>query len=151
MKRHRLAVPAALLLALSCTEPYPSVGGVWHYASMLTFPSDFGEPNGQPYACSYRGTLTLGQNRGIFGGTYDSLSIACNSGGVSLGFNGTVINGELSRSGIVSFAFDTPSWASVGTLHGDSMGGSVTDSVSGLSGMELASGTWSACKGRVCR
>jgi len=151
MKRKPFAVVAALLLALSCTEPYPAVSGDWRYASSLTYPSDYSLPGGPPYVCSYTGRLTLGQNSGIFDGTYDSLAISCSSGGVSSGFNGTVINGTLTRDGIVAFAFDTPSWLSVGTLHGDSMGGSVTDSVSGLSGMELASGTWSACKGRVCK
>jgi len=62
-----------------------------------------------------------------------------------------VINGALSRSGTIAFSFDTPNWLSVGSLHGDSMGGTVSDSVSGLGGMELASGTWSACKGRLCK
>jgi hypothetical protein len=151
MKRNPLAVLAAVLLTLSCTEPYPSVGGVWRYASSLTFPSDYDLAPGQPYVCTYQAKLTLGQSSGIFDGTYDSLAIACNSGGSSSGFNGAVINGNLSKSGVVAFAFDVPSWLSVGTLHGDSMGGSVTDSVSSLSGMELASGTWRACKGRVCK
>lgn len=151
MKRRPLALLAAALLALSCTEPYPSVSGGWQYAGTLTYPSDFDLSPGQPYVCTYHAALTLGQSSGIFNGTYDSLSIACNSGGSTTGSNGAVINGTLSKSGIVAFAFDAPSWLSVGTLHGDSMGGSVTDSVSGLSGMELASGTWSACKGRVCQ
>jgi hypothetical protein len=153
VKRHLLAVPAALLLALSCAEPYPGVSGAWQYASTLTYPSpsDFDLAPGQPYVCTRRATLTLAQSSGIFEGTYDSLSISCNSGLNTSGNNGLVIDGELSRSGILSFAFDRPRWLSVGTLHGDSMGGVVTDSVIGLPGMELASGTWSACKGRVCK
>ena len=150
MKRKALHVVAALLLVLSCSEPYPSVGGAWRYASTLTYPTDFGSP-GQPYTCSFSGALTLSQSSGVFDGKYDSLAISCSSGSITTGFNGTVINGSLSRSGIVSFAFDAPSWLSVGTLHGDSMGGTVTDSVNGLSGMEQASGTWRACKGRVCK
>jgi hypothetical protein len=151
MKRKALHVVAALLLVLSCSEPYPGVGGAWRYASTLTYPTDFDFSPGQPYVCNFSGALTLRQSSGVFDGTYDSLAISCNSGSLTSGFNGTVINGSLSRSGIISFGLDTPSWLSVGTLHGDSMGGSVTDSVSGLSGMELASGTWKACKGRVCK
>ena len=151
MKRKALPVLAALLLVLSCSEPYPGVSGAWRYASTLTYPTDFDLSPGQPYVCSVSGALTLRQSSGVFDGTYDSLAISCNSGGLTTGFNGTVIDGSLSRSGIVSFAFDTPNWLSVGTLHGDSMGGSVTDSVSGLSGVELAIGTWKACKGRVCK
>jgi len=151
MTRRPLAVAAVLLLALSCSEPYPGVGGTWEYASTLTFPGDFDVAPGQPYVCTYSAALTLAQSSGTFEGTYDSLTIACNSGGVSSGNTGAVIDGELSKSGILSFAFDAPSWLAVGTLHGDSMGGIVTDSVSGLPGMELASGTWSACKGRVCK
>ncbi|MGA2383905.1 MAG: hypothetical protein ABSG61_10800 [Gemmatimonadales bacterium] len=151
MKRAPLAVLAAVLFALSCAEPYPSVSGGWEYASTLTFPGDFDLSPGQPYVCTYRAVLTLGQSNGTFSGTYDSLSVGCNSGGTTSGFNGTVMDGELSKSGIVSFEFDTPNWLSVGSLHGDSMGGVVTDSVNGLPGMELASGTWSACQGRVCK
>jgi len=151
MQRALLASLATALVALSCSEPYPAVSGGWEYASSLTYPSDFDVSPGQPYVCTYRATLTLAQSSGTFSGTYDSLTIACNSGGTTSGNVGTVIDGALSKSGIVSFEFDTPNWLSVGSLHGDSMGGIVTDSVSGLPGMELASGTWSACKGRVCR
>jgi len=144
-------VVAALLLALSCaSEPYPSLGGTWEYASSLTYPSDFDISPTQPYVCTYQAALTLAQSGGTFSGTYDSLTISCNSGSVSSGNTGAVLAGVLSKSGILSFTFDTPNWVSVGTLHGDSMGGSVTDSVVGLPGMELASGTWSACKGRIC-
>jgi hypothetical protein len=95
--------------------------------------------------------LTIDQSSGVFSGTYDSLTVSCNSGGVFTGFNGTVINGTLAKDGIIAFSFDSPSWLSVGTLHGDSMGGTVTDSVNGLVGMELASGTWKACRGRPCQ
>ncbi len=149
--RRPLAVVAALLLALGCTEPYPGVGGTWEYASTLTYPSDFDLGPGQPYVCTFQTALTLGQTSGVFSGTYDSLAIACNSGGGTSGNTGAVIDGALSKSGILSFAFDSPDWVSVGTLAGDSMGGTVTDSVSGLSGMEVASGTWKACKGRACK
>ncbi len=149
--RRPLAVVAALLLVLGCTEPYPGIGGTWEYASTLTYPSDFDLGPGQPYVCTFQTALTLGQTSGVFSGTYDSLAIACNSGGSSTAGGGAVINGALDRSGILSFAFDTPNWVSVGVLHGDSMGGTVTDSVSGLSGTELATGTWKACKGRTCK
>jgi len=152
MKRIPLPVVVALLLALSCTEPsYPKVGGIWQYASTLTFPSDFDLAPGQPYVCSYQGALTLTQSKNTFFGSYDSLSIACNSGGSSSGFSGTVINGSVTRGGAIGFYFDTPKWLAAGTLHGDSMGGIVTDSVSGLSGMEAATGSWSACLNRACR
>jgi hypothetical protein len=152
MKRNPLPVCVALLLALSCTEPsYPRVGGVWQYTSVLTFPSDFDIAAGQPYVCGYQGFLTLSQSRNTFSGSYDSLTIACNSGGVSSGLSGTVINGSVTRGGAVGFQFDTPNWAAAGTLHGDSMGGTVTDSVSGLSGVEIASGSWHACLNRTCR
>jgi len=150
MKRTAFPVLAAALLVLSCAEPYPAVGGAWEYSSALTFPSDFDLGSGQPYVCTYDAALTLSQTSSIFSGAYDSLAIACNSGGSTTAGGGAVIDGALSRSGILSFEFDTPSWLSVGTLHGDSMGGTVTDSVNGLSGMEVASGTWSACKGRPC-
>ncbi len=150
MKRSSRVVLAAALLVLGCTEPYPSVGGDWQYNSSLTFPSDFDLPSGAHYVCTYRAHLALGQHGGNFDGTYDTLTVTCNSGGTSSGGAGTVINGNLAKNGIVSFQFDTPSWLSVGTLHGDSMGGIASDSVSGLSGMELATGTWSACKGRPC-
>jgi hypothetical protein len=149
MKRALLASLAAVLVALSCTEPSPSVGGSWRITSSLTYPSDFDVGPGQPYVCADTGTLTL-QGGVAFGGTYDSLTIACTSGSHTPGNNGTVVNGALA-SGTVSFNFDTPNWLYVGTVHGDSMGGIVTDSVNGLPGMELASGTWSACKGRVCQ
>jgi hypothetical protein len=151
VKGRPFAVVAALLLALSCSEPYPGIGGTWEYASALTYPSDFDLAPGQPYVCTYHASLSLNQSSGVFEGTYDSLSVACNTGGTTSGATGAVINGDLSRSGIVAFAFDTPDWLSVGTLHGDSMGGSVTDTVTGLSGREVATGTWSACKGRVCQ
>ncbi len=151
MNRNLVLPLSVALLALGCTEPYPSVGGTWEYVSTLTFPSDFDIAPGQPYTCTYRGALTLGQTSGLFGGTYDSLSIACNSGGGSSGNTGTVINGNLAKNGILSFYFDTPDWLSVGTLHGDSMGGIASDSVNGLPGRELATGTWSACRGRVCQ
>ena len=151
MKRNPFPLLAALLLALSCSEPYPAVGGGWEYASTLTFPGDFDLSPGVPYVCTYHAALTLNQSSGIFDGTYDSLAVACNTGGSTTAGSGAVIDGALSRSGIVSFAFDTPSWLSVGSLHGDSMGGTVTDSVSGLNGREVATGTWSACKGRPCQ
>jgi hypothetical protein len=152
MKRNPMPVFAALLLALSCTEPsYPKVGGIWHHTSSLTYPSDFDLAPGQPYVCSYQAVLTLSQSKSSFSGTYDSLAIACNSGGSSSGFSGTVINGTVSQGGAVGFDFDSPNWSLAGTIHGDSMGGAVTDSVSGLSGMEAATGTWSACLNRACR
>jgi hypothetical protein len=151
MERRPLAVVAALLLALSCSEPYPSLGGSWQYASTLTYPSDFDIGPGQPYVCTYKTALTLSQSNNTFAGTFDTLNVACNTGGSSAAGGGTVVNGALDRSGILSFDFDAPNWVSVGTLHGDSMGGTVTDSVSGMSGMEQASGTWSACKDRACR
>jgi hypothetical protein len=151
MERRPFAVAAALLVALSCAEPYPGLGGTWEYASSLTFPADFDIAPGQPYVCTYRTALTLDQSSGIFNGTYDTLTIACNTGGSSAASGGAIINGALDRSGILSFDFDSPAWVAVGTLHGDSMGGTVTDSVSGMSGMEQASGTWKACKGRVCQ
>ena len=152
MQRRPVLVTAALLLVLSCrAEPYPSVGGTWEYASSLTFPSDFDVAPGQAYVCTYQASLSLDQASATFSGTYDSLTTACNSGGGSSGNTGTVLDGALSTSGILSFDLDSPNWVSVGTLHGDSMGGIVTDSVIGLGGTELASGTWSACKNRVCR
>ena len=150
MKRTVL-LPLAALLALGCTEPYPSVSGTWNYVSTLTYPSDFDLGPGQPYVCTYRSVLTLGQTSGLFGGTYDSLAIACNSGSNSTAGSGTVIDGNLAKSGVLSFEFDTPNWLSIGTLHGDSMGGIASDSVLGLPGMEAATGTWGACRGRVCQ
>ena len=150
MKRTVL-VPLAALLALGCTEPYPSVGGTWEYVSTLTYPGDFDLAPGQPYVCTYRATLTLGQTSGIFSGTHDSLYSACNSGSNSTSSPGAVIDGNLAKDGILSFEFDTPDWLSIGTLHGDSMGGIASDSVTGLPGREAATGTWSACRGRVCR
>jgi hypothetical protein len=152
MKRTALAVPIVLLLALRCTEPsYPRVGGVWQYTSSLTYPSDFDIAPGQPYVCTYQGTLSLTQSKNAFSGTYDSLSIACNTGGTSSGFSGFVLNGAVTGGGAVGFVFDASSWSHAGTLRGDSMGGAVTDSVTGLSGMEAASGLWSACLNRACR
>lgn len=151
--KNAVAVVAALLLALSCSEPYPSVGGNWEFASTLTYPSpsDWDIAPGQPYICNYQGSLALSQSNGIFSGTYDSLATSCNSGLITAGGNGTVIDGTLDRSGTIAFAFDAPSWLYVGTLHGDSMGGTVTDTVSTISGAAVATGTWSACKGRVCK
>jgi hypothetical protein len=139
MKRIPLAVFAVLLLALGCTEPSsPGVGGVWQYASSLTFPSDFDIAPGQPYVCTYRAVLTLGQSHGTFSGSYDSLSIACNTGATSSGFSGAVINGAVTGSGAVGFDFDAPSWSMAGTVRGDSRGG-------------IVSGPWSACLNRACR
>jgi len=124
------------------------VGGAWKLVGSLTYPADFDLSAGQPYVCADTGTLSLtGGN--AFSGTYDSLTIACNTGGRTTGSNGVVINGALG-GGTVSFNFDTPALLFVGTVHGDSMGGTVTDSVNGFAGMEVASGTWSACQGRVC-
>jgi hypothetical protein len=153
VKRRPLAVVAALLLALSCSEPYPSIGGAWRFASTLTYPSpsDWDVAPGQPYVCDYQAVLTISQSSGTFAGTYDSLATSCNSGLATSGGNGTVLGGALDRSGILSFDFDASNWLHVGVLHGDSMGGTVTDSVSSLSGVQAATGTWSACKGRVCR
>jgi hypothetical protein len=153
VKRRPLAVVAVLLLALSCSEPYPSIGGDWRFTSTLTYPSpsDWDIAPGQPYACSYQATLTISQSSGSFEGTYDSLATSCNSGLTTSGGNGAVLSGTLDRSGILSFDFDSPNWLYVGVLHGDSMGGTVSDSVNGLGGMEAATGTWSACKGRACR
>jgi acyl dehydratase len=152
MKRAALAAVVVLLSALRCTEPsYPGVGGVWQYTSSLTYPSDFDLGPGQPYVCSHRATLTLTQSKNAFSGTYDSLAIACNSGATSSGFSGTVVSGSVTRGGAVGFYFDTPNRAAAGTVRGDSMGGTVSDSVSGLSGMETATGLWSACLNRACR
>ena len=151
MKRALFVSFAAALLALSCTEPSPSVSGTWRITSVLTYPSpsDWDIGPGQPEICADTGTLTL-QGGVTFSGTYDSLTIACNTGSHTPGNSGLVINGALA-SGTVSFNFDTPGWLYVGTVHGDSMGGVVTDSVNGSSGWGLASGTWSACKGRFCQ
>jgi hypothetical protein len=152
MRRIPLAVPAALLLAFGCTEPsYPKVGGAWRYASTLTFPSDFSAGTGEPYVCTYLAALSLDQSSNTFEGTYDSLSISCSSGGISTGLRGTVINGTVTRGGELGFYFDTPNWLMVGTIHGDSMGGTAIDSVSGLSGTEAARGPWSACRSRACQ
>ncbi len=151
MTRTGLAVAAGLLVSLGCTEPYPKVGGTWWYASTLTFPADWQGPGGQPYACTYTTILTLSQTTAIFVGTYDSLTVACNTGGITSGSSGAVINGSLAKDGQIGFAFDAPDWYSVGTLHGDSMGGVASDSVGGLSGPEAATGRWAACLGRPCR
>jgi len=152
MMRSSLPLLVVLLLVLGCTEPsYPRVGGVWQYASSLSFPSDFDIAPGQPYVCSYQAFLTITQSKNAFSGSYDSLSIACNSGGTSSGLSGVVISGAVTQGGAVGFYFDTPNWAVAGTIHGDSMGGTVSDSVSGLSGMEVASGSWRACLNRACR
>jgi hypothetical protein len=149
MPRRAIAVAAVLLLALSCTEPSPSVGGTWRITSTLTYPPDFDIAPGQPWVCADTGVLTLSGGN-VFSGTYDSLTIACNTNSVTSGNSGLVIDGALA-SGTVSFEFDTPDWLFVGTVHGDSMGGTVTDTVLGLPGREAATGTWSACNGRVCR
>jgi len=143
------AALAAALLALTCTEPSPSVGGTWRLTSSLTYPSDFDIAPGQAEVCADTGVLTL-SGGAVFSGTYDSLTIACNTGSNVPGNSGLVIDGALA-SGTVSFNFDSPDWLYVGTVHGDSMGGVVTDSLNGLPGREAATGTWSACKGRVCR
>jgi len=143
------AVLAAVLLALTCTEPSPSVGGTWRITSLLTYPPDFDVTPGQPEVCVDTGVVTL-SGGAVFTGTYDSLTIACNTGSSVPGYSGLVINGALA-SGTVSFDFDSPDWLYVGTVHGDSMGGTVVDSINGQPGREIATGTWSACKGRVCR
>jgi hypothetical protein len=148
MKRNLSAVLAAALLALTCTEPSPSVGGTWRLTSSLTYPPDFDIAPGQPEVCADTGVLTL-SGGAAFSGTYDSLTIACNTGSTITGINGLVINGALA-SGTVSFNFDTPDWLYVGTVHGDSMGGTVTDSLNGMPGWEAATGSWSACESRTC-
>ena len=149
MNRKLPAALAAALLALTCTEPSPSVGGTWRLTSSVTYHPDFDIAPGQPEVCADTGVLTL--SGGVaFTGTYDSLTIACNTGGRTTGNSGLVISGALA-SGTVSFNFDTPDWLYVGTVHGDSMGGIVADSILGMPGREAATGTWSACKGRVCK
>jgi len=148
MNRNLLAVLAAALLALTCTEPSPSVGGTWRLTSSLTYPPDFDISPGQPEVCADTGVLTL-SGGGAFSGTYDSLTVACNTGGRTTGSNGLVIGGALA-SGTIAFDFDTPDWLYVGTVHGDSMGGTVTDSILGMPGKEAATGTWSACGNRTC-
>jgi len=149
MNRQLCAALAAALLALTCTEPSPSVGGTWRFTSSLTYPPDFNISPGQPYVCADTGVLTLSGGV-VFSGTYDSLTVACNTGSNVPGNSGLVINGAVAN-GIVSFNRDTPDWLAVGTVHGDSMGGTVTDSLTGLPGREAATGTWSACKGRPCK
>ncbi len=149
MNRRLLVVLAITLLALRCTEPSASVSGTWYLTSALTYPPDFDIAPGQAEVCADTAVVTLSGGN-VFSGTYDSLTVACNTGGITRGSNGLVINGALA-SGTVSFAFDTPDWLYVGTVHGDSMGGSVTDSVTGIPGREAATGAWSACRGRACR
>lgn len=152
MKRRALPVLVALLLALSCADSYPSVGGLWQYAASLTYPSDYNLAGGTAYVCTFRAPLTLTQNSNIFSGTYDSLSTSCNSGSSTTGGSGSVLNGAVTKDGILAFYFDSPSWVSIGTVHGDSMGGTVTDSVASESGLpEAASGTWVACQNRRCK
>jgi hypothetical protein len=151
MKRTAFALLVILASVVRCTEPYPKVGGAWQFTSSLTYPSDFDIAPGQPYVCNHRGALRLTQSGGTFSGTYDSLSVACNTGSVSSGFSGAVISGSVTRGGAVGFYLDSPRWAAAGTLRGDSMGGAVSDSVGGLSGMEVATGLWSACLNRACR
>jgi len=148
MNRTLPAVLVAALLALTCTEPSPSVGGTWRLASSLTYPPDYDIAPGQPEVCADTGVVVL-SGGSVFDGTYDSLTVACSTGGRTTGNSGFVINGALA-SGTVSFNFDTPDWLYVGTVHGDSMGGTVTDSITGLPGREAESGSWSACQNRTC-
>jgi hypothetical protein len=121
-----LVLLAAVSLA-SCGDDatassYPNIAGSWTYnASNLS---------GSGIPCGVTGaTLSLSQSGSTFTGSYSNARLFCIFSGETLlddVASGSVVNGEVSEAGSVSFDFDTPDFAQHGTISGNSMSGTAT-------------------------
>lgn len=123
-----------------------NVGGAW----TISITNLAGSVGGVGVSCFLGNSpMTLTQTGATFTGTYGPAELTCQAGSESVSglVDGIVVNGTVSGDA-VAFDFDTQDAHHVGTVSGNSMGGTARYrvDVGGASGVVTLDGTWAAAR-----